>query len=119
MRRGSRLGRQTATLIEQVRAQHNTRRDGAATTYPDSVLIPEGTPTETQGERAAAETRWRLYLPRGVPDYAAAAVCTVVPGPVDADGNPARLAVAGPAQPYWDRRGRFSHTELVLRQVLS
>lgn len=118
LRVGSRLGRQTATFIEQVRGQHNTRQDGQQIVVDRCVWIPEGTPTETQGERATTEARSTLYVPRTLPDVSSW-LCTVQPGPVDADGEPLRMAVVGPAQPYWRRKRTFSHSQVALRSTIA
>lgn len=117
VRRGSRLGRQIARCTERVRGgQHGAMVDGPVVEYRDSVLVLEGS-SETQGERATTETRWKLYLPRGLAETVASSVWTVTPGPVDGQGQPLRLAAAGPPQPQFKRNGRFSHTELPLRHA--
>lgn len=118
VRRGSRLGRQTATFVEQLRGQHNTRYDGEPLTVTGCVLVPEGEPTESQGYRATAESRWTLYVPRTLPETIRDAVVTVSPGPTDDKGAPLRLAAA-PAQPYWKRNGQFSHAVVPLRYTVS
>lgn len=107
------------TFTEQVRGQHGTRYDGQTVTVEGCAWVPDGPGTETQGERATTEARSTGYVPRTMPDWLPSAVCTVEPGPVDADGAPLRLAVTGPGQPFWRRRGTFSHTQVSLRASVS
>lgn len=118
VRVGSRLGRATATFVERVRGQHNTRYDGDTLVVQNCAWVPDQSGNETQGNRAATEARSQLYVPRGLPDVSSW-VCTVEPGPVDKDGQPQRLAVVGPPRPFWRRRGTFSHSQVTLLESTS
>lgn len=121
IRRGSRLGTVTATFVEQVRGQHGARSSGETLVVESCAWVPDGPGSESVSpeHRSSTEARSTLYVPRTLPHWLPTAVCTVVPGPVDADGEPLRLPVAGPAQPFWRRRGRFSHSQVSLRAATS
>lgn len=113
------LGGQTVTVIERVRGQHGKYDDGTRTVYPGCSLQPDRSVSESQREnRSETQQRWLLFGPPGLRANAAD-VCVVEPGPVDADGQPLRLACVGAAQAWPDENGVPHHVELVLLAVFS
>lgn len=114
---GEALGGQTVTVVEQVRGQHNRQVDGATTTWPGCSVQPQGDGAGVLTSGRDQETRqWRLFAPAGF-RASASAVCTVSPGPVDDQGEPARLAFVATAQPWPDEHGVEHHVEATLRLI--
>lgn len=109
------LGGQVATVIEQLRAQHNSHRDGARRPHEGCSLQPRGAGREAPSDgREQTTAQWDLYAPAG---FRASATDQLIvePGPTGPDGAPARLSFDGAPQPWWDLDGTEDHVHAVVR----
>lgn len=110
------LGGQTVTVITRVRGRHNEYRDGTRTAWRGcSVQAQPDSVQEFTDREQRTEARYRLFAPAGFHAQGQDQI-EVVPGPVDATGQPCRLELVGQVEPMVDDEGQVDHVAAILRR---
>lgn len=111
------IGASVATVYPQVPAgRANATKDGTPRVYRNVTLqLREERSIEAESRGQRSFQTWDLFAPAGFVAGAQDQV-TVVPGPTEPDGTPARLFFIGDADPQVDSRGDVDHVRSMLRR---